>query len=71
VLAQNRNNLAVVGLALQTFRRDNLRVYSTGSGAFNSRGAFAIADDYGNFRAGNAAGRNAIGQSLKVRSPPA
>src|ERR1700682_2999182 len=71
VLAQNRNDLAVVCLTLKPSRRNDLRGDPSRGGALNSLRAFSIGDNHSDVRIWNSALGNAIRESLKIRAAPA
>jgi len=68
MFVEDGDDLAVVGFALQSFGRDGARSDAAGSGAVETGGAFAVADDDGDFRVGNAASGDAIRHSLEIRT---
>src|SRR6266700_2394957 len=71
VFVENGGDLAIVSFALQAFRRDHARANAARFGALDARCAFAIADDDGDFRIGNAARRDAFRERLEVRAAAA
>ena len=71
VLVKNGGDLAVVGFALEAFRGDHAGLDSTRFGALETGRAFAIADDNGDFRDGDAARGNAFRERLEVRAAAA
>src|SRR5260370_16044830 len=65
VLVENGGDLAVVDFALKAFRRNHASGDSARFRALDARGAFAIANDDGDFGVRNAACRDAIRQRLE------
>ena len=60
----------VVRLALEPFRRNYLRGQSARARLFDSRGAFAIAQNNRDFRVRKASGVDAIRQRFEIRAAP-
>jgi len=71
MLVEDGGDLAVVGFALEAFRRDDAGLDSARFGALDAGRAFAIADDDGDFRVGDAARNNAFRERLEVRAAAA
>jgi len=71
VLIEDRDDLAVIRFALQTFRRNRSRRDAARFCAIEAGRAFAIADDYRDFRVGNSAGCDALGERFEVRTAAA
>src|SRR5947207_5848600 len=71
VLVENGGDLAVVDFALKAFRRDHARFDAAAFGALDARSAFTIADDDGDFRAGDASRCDAIREGLELRAAAA
>src|ERR1700733_2841320 len=67
-LAQGSDHYPVVGLTLESFRRNNLRRDSAYSRFFDPRCAFAITQNNRNFSIANSSGVNTIGQRFEIRA---
>lgn len=66
VFLENGYDLPIVSFALETFRRNRAVGDVAGFGAVEARGAFAVADDDGDFGVRDAAGGDAVGQGFEV-----
>ena len=66
MLVQNGDDLPIVGFPLQALGGNDAGGDAALLGLVDSRGAFAIAEDDGDFRVGNPAGRHAVREGLEV-----
>src|SRR5882724_8470709 len=66
VFAEDGGDLAVVGFALEAFGGDGAGGNVAGGGAFEAGGAGLVADDDGDFGAGDAACGDTIGEGFEV-----
>src|SRR5690349_12019959 len=71
VLVKHSSDLTIVNLAFKAFRRNHTRGDAVCVGAVDSRRAFAIADDDGDFRVPDASRGNRFCQSFEIRSAAA
>jgi hypothetical protein len=71
VFLQDGDDLAVVGFAFEAARRNGFGRNISRMSAVDSRSAFAIAEDDGDFGVGNVASGNTIGKRLEVRAAAA
>jgi hypothetical protein len=71
VLIEDRDDLAVIRFALQTFRRNRSRRDAARFCAIEAGRAFAVADDYRDLRVGNSAGNDALRERFEVRTAAA
>ena len=71
VLLKNRDDLAVVGFAFETFGGNGARRNPAGLGAFEAGGGGLVADDDGDFGVGDASGGDTIGEGFEIRAATA
>src|SRR6202790_4028455 len=71
LLAEDGDDLAVVGFALETFGGNDARRDFALLSLVNARRAFTVANDHGDFGIGNAAVGDAVREGLEVRAAAA
>src|SRR5580698_10041284 len=71
VLVENLDDLAVIRFPFQSFRRNHARGNTACLCAIDTGGAIAVADDHGDFRVRNSAGRNALRERFEIRTAAA
>ena len=65
-LVKSGGNLAIEGFAFEALRRHDFGGNAALVGFFDAGGAFAIADDQGDARVGNASGVDAVGEGFEI-----
>src|SRR5260370_23300307 len=71
LFVEDGRDLAVVGFALEAFRRNHAGLDSTRLRALDAGRAFAIADDDGDLRVRNPTRRDAFRERLEIRAAAA
>src|ERR1700722_11118397 len=71
VIVQDRDDLAVISLPLQSLRREHASGNAASLGAIDAGRALAVADDDGDFRARNSAGGDVVRERLEIRTAAA